>query len=324
MSHPPPLDPQSFYRRLTQTPPEAWPHYYAFYSSVVDGWVTDPALMQVPIDDHLVHRGDGVFETAKFLNRGIYNLEAHLDRLFESAAQIDLQAPLSLEQIRDRVLDTCRLANRDSGAIRILLSRGGGGMGVNPYECPTPHLYILVYRLGASFMDLHPEGASACTSRFSVKFDFLARVKSCNYLLNALMRKEATDRGMDFVFSFDEQNHLAEGPTESVGLLTRDGVFRVPEPDRILPGTTMDRVLELADALRREGRITDIERGPIERNDLATARELFIFGTTTDVTAVVRFDDLPIGDGHPGPIALALRELLLADLLQNPEMRTCF
>lgn len=323
MSHPPLLDIQSFYSRLMHTPPPAWQQYFAFYSSVVDGWVTDPALMQVPVDDHLVHRGDGVFETAKFLDRGIYNLEAHLDRLFDSAGQIDMHVPFSRDQIRERVLDTCRAANREVGAIRILLSRGTGGMGVNPYECPTPHLYILVYRLAPSFMEIHPAGATACTSRFSVKFDFLARVKSCNYLLNALMRKEAADRGVDFVFSFDERNHLAEGPTESVGLLTRDGVLRVPEPDRILPGTTMDRVLELAAARRGEGQ-AQIERAPMERSEVSAARELFIFGTTTDVTSVVRFDDRPIGDGRPGPLAAALRERLLEDILQNSEIRTCF
>ncbi len=324
MPHLPLLDSNAYFRRLAEASlPDRSP-YFAFYSSLVDGIVTDPALMSVPIDDHLVHRGDGVFETAKFVDCGIYNLAAHLDRLFDSAAQIDLQPPFSRAEIQERILETCRIANRDTGAIRILLSRGTGGMGVNPYECPTSHLYILVYRLGGSFMDLHPEGATACTSRYSVKFDFLARVKSCNYLLNALMRKEAADRGVDFVFSFDEQDHLAEGPTESVGLLTSDGVLRVPAPDRILPGTTMDRVLELAEALRGKGLIAGIERAPIERDDLSAARELMIFGTTTDVTAVVRHDDQPIGDGNPGPIALALRELLLNDILQTPAMRTCF
>ena len=39
--------------------------YHALYSSLYDGIVTDPVLMLLPLDDHMVHRGDGVFEAVK-------------------------------------------------------------------------------------------------------------------------------------------------------------------------------------------------------------------------------------------------------------------
>ena len=55
--------------------------YFAMYSSVYGGVVTDPRLMLLPIDDHMVHRGDGVFEAFKAIDGNIYNLNAHLDRL---------------------------------------------------------------------------------------------------------------------------------------------------------------------------------------------------------------------------------------------------
>jgi len=47
--------------------------------------VTDPALMVIPFDDHMVHRGHGVFDTAAIVDGKIYDLEAHLDRFVRSA-----------------------------------------------------------------------------------------------------------------------------------------------------------------------------------------------------------------------------------------------
>ena len=68
--------------------------YYAMYSSVWNGIVTDPTLMMLPVDDHVAHRGDGVFETAKCVKGGIYNLSAHLERLYHSAAPLNLVVPV--------------------------------------------------------------------------------------------------------------------------------------------------------------------------------------------------------------------------------------
>jgi 4-amino-4-deoxychorismate lyase len=59
--------------------------YTAFYSSQLGGIVTDPALMVIPFDDHMVHRGHGIFDTAGIVNGKIYDLDAHLDRFLKSA-----------------------------------------------------------------------------------------------------------------------------------------------------------------------------------------------------------------------------------------------
>ena len=61
-------------------------NYTAFYSSHLGGIVTDPALMVVPFDDHMVHRGHGIFDTAGIVNGKIYDLDAHLDRFLKSAS----------------------------------------------------------------------------------------------------------------------------------------------------------------------------------------------------------------------------------------------
>jgi len=80
--------------------------YAAFYSSQLGGVVTDPALMVLPFDDHMVHRGHGIFDTAGLVDGRIYDLEAHLDRFERSAAHSRLTLPLSREAMRDIIVGT--------------------------------------------------------------------------------------------------------------------------------------------------------------------------------------------------------------------------
>lgn len=296
--------------------------YLAMYSSVFGGIVTDPRLMLVPADDHMVHRGDGVFETVKFVGGSIYNLKAHLDRLCASAGSLSIGLPCAREELQDIVVQTARAARRPEGLIRVLLSRGPGSLGVNPYDCPSPALYVIISEYKKPFMDLHPDGARALTSKMPLKPSPFSNIKSVNYLYNSLMKKEAVDAGVDFVLSFDEEGYLAEGPTENAGIVTPHAVLRVPKPRRILAGTTMKRVLELARQVVETGQLARTEQADIAREDVEGASELLIFGTTPDVTAVVEFDGKRVGAGQPGPVFRTLSRLLTDDIQKNGALQT--
>lgn len=286
---------------------------YAFYSSVTGGITTEPLLMQVPIDDHLVHRGDGVFETIKCVEGRIFCLNEHLDRLFYSAQRINLAAPASRDTIRARILDTIRVAAQPNHLVRVILSRGTGSMGINPYDCPSAHLYILVHKAAVPFMETHPNGARLVTSAIPVKAGMFANIKTCNYLPNALLKKEAVDRGADFSVNFDENGFIAEGATENIGIVTRDRHLVIPRPERILAGTTMQRAFALADQGQRDGWLAGKHVGDLTRNDLVEASEILIFGTTTNVTAVTECDGSPVNDGKPGPVQTHLSKLLIQE-----------
>jgi branched-chain amino acid aminotransferase len=155
-----------------------------------------------------------------------------------------------------------------------------------------------------------------------VKAGFFANIKSCNYLPNVLMKKEAVDHGVDFVFSFDEHDHLGEGPTESAAIVSADGWLLSPPDDRVLPGTTVVRVRTLAREMVAEGLLGGVDCRAIARKELRGARELLVIGTTPDVVPVVEFDGHPVGDGRPGPVAIRLGELLREDISRGATMRT--
>ena len=286
---------------------------YAFYSSEYDAIITDPAHMQVPVDDHLVHRGDGVFETLKCVDGRVYCLEEHLDRLYYSAKEIALVPPVSREAVRHSILETIRAGGHRDCLARVLLSRGVGSMGISPLDCPRAGLYILAHKTVAPFMETHPGGAHLITSNMPVKAGFFATIKTCNYLPNALMKKEAIDRGADFAVNFDEAGFLAEGATENIGIVDANSWLVIPQPGRILPGTTMQRAYELASQGVAAKWITGKKTSAIRREDLLDSREILIFGTTTNVTAVTRLDGRLVGDGRPGAVSIKLGKLLLAE-----------
>ncbi len=305
-------------QRCAATPPAA----YAAYSSLLGGVVTDPALMFAPLDDHLVHRGDGVFETLRIVSGAFYALKPHVRRLWVSAREIGLNPPMSERALTAALVETARAAGRRDALVRVLLSRGPGGFGVHPAECPAPQVYIAVYRIGPPFWEQHPEGARALTSAVPMKAGIIATAKTCNYLPNALMKMEAAETGVDFTISFDESGGLGEGATENAAIVDADGVLRFPPPERILAGITLMRCAELAGANPAAFGLTGVVESRVSRPEVLAARELMLFGTSLEVAPVVELDGRPIGTGAPGPAAAALRRALVEDMIGNPEMRT--
>ncbi len=297
-------------------------NYRAMYSSWYGGIVTDPALMMVPIDDHLVHRGDGIFEAFKCVDWNVYALDRHLDRL-EGSAKVSFHAlRLSRSELVETILATIRTAGIPDCSIRIFLSRGPGGFSASPYECPESQLYIVVTNLHIPGKEKYEQGVSLRTSLVPQKKDYFANIKSCNYLPNVLMRKEAEDAGVDYTVSLDEEGFLAEGPTENIGLVTRNREFLVPRFDRILRGITVSRLMELAESLIDTGELTKMGEADLTPEDAYSAAEMMMFGTSFDVLPVVNYDGHRIGDGRPGHFAKRFLELLRNDVRNCKEMIT--
>lgn len=302
--------------------PQKDKHLYAMYSSVVDCIVTDQALMAVPVDDHMVHRGDGVFESFKCIGGNIYNLGDHLERLERSCGQVGLALPVPLDEMADIVVQTTRAGGRRDALVRLLVSRGQGTMGINPYACFHSEFYIVVYDLPKANLDRMPDGVSVAVSKIPVKPGFFATVKTCNYLPNVLMKKEAVDLGVDFTVSLDEHRNLAEGATENIGIVTIGKELFMPPPDRVLAGTTAKRAMHFARQLLKERKLTTAEFRPISLGVARAAAEIHIYGTTPNITPVVRFDGKPVGDGKPGPIASTLFDMLKEDMVPDSRRLT--
>ncbi len=297
-------------------------NYYAMYSGLLGGLVTDPALMVLPIDDHMVHRGDGVFDSCKCVDGAIYNLNAHLDRLDRSAAAVGMALPFDRTELTDLVTEVVRAGGHRNCAVRILLSRGPGSFSCNPYDSPEPSIYVIASKGGDPFMEKHPQGATVAISTIPSKPPFFAGVKNCNYLPNVLMKRESIDRGVDFVVGLDHNGFLAEGPTENMGIVTCAGELLFPRLENVLCGTTMMRLIELARAaVKSDGPLKGIDFRDISPQEAADASEMLIVGTTNNVIQVREFNGLPVGN-VPGNVYALLSKRMIEDVMNNPDMRT--
>lgn len=297
-------------------------NYPAMYSSWFGGIVTEPSLMLVPIDDHLVHRGDGVFEAFKCIGWNVYGLDRHLDRMEKSARGAFLSIPLERPQLVRTILETIRVGNRADCVVRVFLSRGPGGFSINPYESWASQLYIVITTLAVPPREKYEAGVTLKSSKIPMKKAYFANMKNCNYLPNVLMKKEAEDAGVDYTVSLDDEGFLGEGATENVGIITKSREFVVPRFSKVLRGVTITRVMELAAALVAKGDLTGIGERDISPEDAYNAAELMVFGTSFDILPVVAYDERTIGDGKPGPIFRKLLALVREDIAASPEMLT--
>lgn len=283
----------------------------AFYDHRLGAIACDSRCALAPLDDHLIHRGDGVFEYIRFSERRIIDLDAHLTRLSRSAAGLELEPPCSWDEMRAIVIEVARASGRNEGALRILIGRGQGGFGVEPAECPQTSLYVAAHILRPVPERLFEQGASACRSQVPVKPAMLARLKTTNYLSSVLMSLEAARCGADFSFSFDGDDCLAEAAVANVALVDVGGSLVMPEFHNALPGTTARKAAKLAE------QFMPVAWRCVPEAELFTAREILLLGTAHECLGVVRYEDRVIGQGVPGPVALRLRALLRRALLNE-------
>jgi branched-subunit amino acid aminotransferase/4-amino-4-deoxychorismate lyase len=298
--------------------------YRAMYSSLIDAIVTDPRMMIVPIDDHIVHRGDGIFEAFRSYDKAIYDLDAHLDRLEFSAESLGYKLPRSRQEISEICCAVGEASGRSDLTYRLYVSRGPGSFTPNPYESEGPQLYIVGTESKNLPRDTYEKGVSVGLSKFPAKALPQCQIKSCNYLINVLMKKEAVDRGLDFVVNLDPHGYIAEGPTENVALLTKEGEFLAPNYQHMLKGTTLKRCLELAQEHRAELGLKSVGQANLKPADFEKAAEIYVIGTTMGVLPVSQFAASKIHSTYSSSMAKRLMNLLEKDIATNEKRRTLY
>jgi len=289
-------------------------NFYAMYSSALGGIVTDPALMVLPLDDHMVHRGHSVFDTATLTGGMLYQLDPHLDRLLRSAELARVPLPFPREELRQIILDTAAASRQREGSVRYWLSAGPGGFGLGPAECVGSSFYVIVFNQELYPASYYTDGMKVITSNIPIKPPLFARIKSTNYLPNVLVVLEAKDRSADNGIFIDQRGMVAESSNMNVAFVTKDRVFRHPVFDAILSGITIQRVLQFAERLVQRGDLKEIRLADVSVSEGREAAEMMLIGSSIKIAPVVEWDGRPIGDGKPGPIAKMLLQLWEEDV----------
>ncbi|TKW38508.1 hypothetical protein SEVIR_1G119600v4 [Setaria viridis] len=290
-------------------------NYMAMYSSIFGGITTDPSAMVIPIDDHMVHRGHGVFDTAAIMDGHLYELEQHLDRFLRSALMAKIPLPFGRSTMRSMLIQTVTVSNCTQGSLRYWLSVGPGDFQLSSSGCANPALYAVVIESPSIQV---PSGCKVVTSSIPIKSSHFAVMKSVNYLPNALTKLEGEENGAFTGIWLDDEGFVAEGSNMNVGFVTAGKELLMPRFDKILSGCTAKRVLTLAEQLVADGRLSRIISRNVSVQEGKAADEMMLIGSGILVKPVVQWDDQIIGSGQEGPIAQALYDLILEDMRSGP------
>ncbi|THF95050.1 hypothetical protein TEA_029651 [Camellia sinensis var. sinensis] len=269
------------------------------YSSIFGGIILDPAMMVIPVDDHMVHRGHGVFDTAIILDgwaQHLYELDVHLDRFLRSASNAKIPSPFPRSTLRTILIQLAATSQCRKGTLRYWLTAGPGDFLLTPGGCPTPAFYAIAIK--EDFLQCK-EGVKVITSNIPMKQPQFATMKNVNYLPNVLSKMEAEEKGTFASIWVDDEGFIAEGPNMNVAFITHDKELILPLFDKILGGCTALRLLELATKLVEQGRLKSVKTGNLTVGEAKSAAEMMYVGSTLPILPIIMWDDNPIGDGKP-------------------------
>jgi len=282
----------------------------------MDGEILPAAQARISVLDHGLLYGDGVFEGIRFYGRRCFRLNAHLQRLQDSARAIGLTLPFTLAQMADHIRTVVAATEFADGYLRVVVTRGVGSLGLDPRRCTQPGYFVLADTLAMVDQQAREQGAKviiASTRRLAL--DGLdPRVKSLNYLNHILARMEANLAGADEAILLNHAGRVTEGSADNLFIVRNGELLTPPVIDGALAGITRAVMLELA----RDAGIPAGEQS-LAPYDLYTADELFLTGTGAELIPVREVDGRPLLQ-CPGPVFKRLQGLYTQAISANQDI----
>lgn len=260
---------------------------------------------KVSVYDHGLLYGDGVFEGMRIYSGTVFRLKEHLDRLWESARAIALDIPISESEMAAAVDETVKRNSLTDGYIRLVVTRGGNQLGLDPFRCDNPQVIIIADKISLYPEEHYTKGLDLVTAS-TIRNHPAAlspRVKSLNYLNNIMAKIEGLRAGCVEALMLNHKGEVAECTGDNIFAVKR-GVLSTPPIDAgILEGITRNAVIEIAINAGIE-----VREQTMTRHDLFIADECFLTGSAAEVIPAVKLDGRLIGDGKPGAITMDLNK----------------
>ncbi len=265
----------------------------------LDGKFVDSSEAKVSVFDHGLLYGDGVFEGIRLYGGNIFRLEEHLERLEYSAKAILLEMPLTRAELSWATCETCRQNNLTDAYIRLVITRGVGDLGLAPWLCPKPTVFIIASKISLYPKEHYDNGLAIVTvpTRRIGPAALPPTIKSLNYLNNILGKIEAKQFGALEAIMLNDQGYVAECTADNVFIVHKGTIITPASSQGALKGITRDTVIDIAKEIG-----VPLQESNMTRYDIWCADECFLTGSGAEVIPVVKLDGRVIGDGKPGPI----------------------
>jgi len=263
----------------------------------IDGNYYSKEQAKISVFDHGLLYGDGIFEGIRIYNKHVFKLKEHLLRLYKSAKAINLNIPLTIEEMEKTVNEVVRINKKEDGYIRLIITRGRGDLGIDPGKCLAPSVIII-----ASDIELYPKeyytnGIKIITSSLRrLPADGLdPRIKSLNYLNNILAKIEAKNSGCLEAVMLNKQGFVTECTGDNIFIIKDQEIITPQLCEGILDGITRQTIFEFGKQL---GML--VRQSRLSQYDLYNADECFLTGSGAEIIPVVEIDGRKVGNGKPG------------------------
>ncbi|MFI5382236.1 MAG: branched-chain-amino-acid transaminase [Tepidisphaerales bacterium] len=265
----------------------------------LDGNYVDAADAKVSVFDHGLLYGDGVFEGIRLYGGNVFRLEEHLERLEYSAKAIMLDLPLTRKELSDVTCETCRQNGLTDAYIRLVVTRGPGDLGLAPWTCPKPTVFVIASKISLYPQEHYDNGLAIVTvpTRRINPSALPPTIKSLNYLNNILGKIEAKQFGALEAIMLNDQGYIAECTADNVFIVHKGEIFTPAASQGALKGITRSSIFDIGTELN-----VPVREQNMTRYDVWCADECFLTGSGAEVVPVVKLDGRVIGAGKPGPI----------------------
>ncbi|OHD60296.1 MAG: branched-chain-amino-acid transaminase [Spirochaetes bacterium GWF1_49_6] len=269
----------------------------------LNGQLVEREKAAISVFDHGILYGDGVFEGIRFYDRKVFKLDEHINRLFNSAKIIMLDIPYSKDEIKKAILLCCRESGLSDGYIRPVVTRGAGALGLAPWRCSNPSMFIIVDTLQLYPKEFYDNGMPIVTvaTRRNIPEALNPMIKSLNYLNNIMAKIEAKNAGAEEAIMLNNDGYVAECTGDNIFIIRNNFIYTPPVSAGSLPGITMGAVVQLAADMG----VKTVEK-LFTRAEMYISDECFLTGTAAEVVPVIQIDGRVIGDGKPGVLTRKL------------------
>jgi branched-chain amino acid aminotransferase len=257
----------------------------------IDGRKLAPIDAKVSVLDRGFLYGDSVFETLRTYNKEPFALDAHLDRLAESARRVLIRLPIELSRLSEEVQRAVREAEYPECTLRVMVTRGLGALGLDPQAAVHPLRVLLVTPLRSPPLSDYRDGIKVVTFETSRVVDATpaAGAKVGNYLVAVLATEKASRLGAKEALIASSTGKITEGATSNLFWFEKGELWTPPLEAGILAGITRSHLLEAAAEISLSVRM----RVP-SREELVASDGVFISSSIRELLPVVQIDEDPI------------------------------
>lgn len=253
----------------------------------VDGQFVPADKAVIPVDDLAVIRGVGIFDLMRTNKGKPCFLKEHVERLKNSAAEIDLKIEWTSEELEKIILKTLEFNKHIQEAnVRVIITGGSSSDFMTPH---TPRLLVLINKLPDMPAVWYEKGVKVITV---LSQRDIPEAKSLSYIPATIAMKKAAKQGAIEALYVDKKGFVTEGTTTNLFAFINNELITADH--NVLKGVTRKAILSMTEKL------FTVKLRNLHIDELLKADEVFITGTNKRVVPVIQIDGTIIGDGTPG------------------------